>query len=52
MYALSSQTHLHIGRELLQGLVKVVHLSDDAHDDDDKKRVGWRMSKLIVSSKC
>jgi hypothetical protein len=34
---------------LIEGLVEVVHLDQDADDDDENKAVGGRMRELIVA---
>lgn len=51
-YTISNKTHLHIGGELFQSLVEIVHLRDNAYDDDNEKSICWRMCELIISSKC
>lgn len=42
---------VHIGVELTQGLVEVVHLRQDADNRDENKDVGAGMSELVVASK-
>ena len=42
--------YLHGGRELVQCLVEVVHLSENAEPGDDRKDVCGRMGELIVTS--
>ena len=42
---------VHIGGELAESLVKVVHLRQDADGRDNHKHVGGRVGELIVPSK-
>lgn len=42
--------HLHVRGELAEGLIKVVHLHQDANRGDDHENIGGRMRKLVVSS--
>ena len=42
---------LHVGREHVQGLVKVVHLGHDANCDHDGEEVGRRVRQLIRARK-
>lgn len=39
------------GVKLVEGLVEIVHLREDADDDDDGKDVGARVCQLIVAGK-
>jgi hypothetical protein len=44
--------HSHIRGKLTQRLVEVIHLSQDAGDDDDDEDISGRMGKLIVTVEC
>lgn len=41
----------HIGRELAEGLVEVVHLRQNADSGDNHKDIGRRMAELVVARK-
>lgn len=43
------KTGLHVGRELAQCLVQVVHLCENATHDQDDEGVCRRVSKLVVA---
>ena len=43
--------YVHIGRELAEGLVKVVHLHQNADGGDDHEDVSRRVTKLVVTCK-
>lgn len=42
---------LHVGWELAERLVKVVHLRQNAHSRDDHEHIGRGVSELVVASK-
>lgn len=44
-------TDVHVGRELAQRLVKVVHLSQDADHRDNDEDVGRGIAKLVMARK-
>lgn len=44
--------YLHVGRELFQCLVEIVHLGNDAYCHDNTKSISGRMSELIIAGKC
>lgn len=44
--------YLHVGRERGEGLVKVVHLRQNADCRENHKDVGRRVRELVVASKC
>jgi len=43
--------NIHVGRELAESFVEVVHLREDAAYNHDDENVGRRVSELVVSSK-
>jgi hypothetical protein len=49
LFIVTTESSLHVSRELAQSLVEVVHLRKDAAYDHDHKDVGRRMRKLVVT---
>lgn len=47
-----SSFRLHRSRELIQCLVEIVHLRQNAEPGDDGKDVGRGLSELVVASQC
>jgi len=43
--------HLHVGAELAESFIEVVHLGQNADSHDNQKYVGRRMRELILSGK-
>lgn len=52
VYQILDLQHLHIGRELAECFVEVVHLRQDADGGDDHKDIGRRMGELVVAREC
>ena len=47
----NEKRNAHVGWELAQGLVKVVHLRQNAHSGDDDKDICRGVGELVVASK-
>ena len=47
-----SLMNIHVRRKLAQSLVEVIHLRENAANDQDYEDVCRRVCKLVVSSKC
>jgi hypothetical protein len=44
--------NVHVGGELAESLVEVVHLGQNAADDHDDEDIGRRVRELVLSSEC